>query len=90
MTQYCRYCNYAFDYNGEAKDFLCTAVAPWGNDGAGHFYPASVGKRANCCKYYEHNGFDIFRTDKDGNPVPYKPRGPVDCDYDMIPADWVE
>ena len=88
MNQYCRYCNFAFDYNGEAKDFLCVADAPCGDDGTGRFYPAAKAKKINKCRYYEHNGFDIFRTDKDGNPIAYNPKEPAECDYDMIPAPW--
>lgn len=88
MLQYCRYCNFAFDYNGEAVDFLCTAVGPCGADGAGQFYPARKAKKPNKCKYYEHNGFDIFRVDENGNPMEYHPREPAVCDFDVIPAPW--
>lgn len=40
MKQYCRYCTNAVDYNGEATDFVCTAKAECGNNGAGRMYPA--------------------------------------------------
>ena len=90
MLQYCRYCNFAFDCNGEGTDFLCTAVAPCGNNGAGAMYPAAKAKRANMCKSYEHNGYDIFRTDVNGKPVAYKPQIPQQCDYVPIKADWAK
>lgn len=53
-------------------------------------YPAAKAKRANMCKSYEHNGYDIFRTDKNGKPVAYKPQIPQQCDYDPIKADWAK
>ena len=74
MRQYCRYCAYALDYNGEGDDFVCLAHAPCGANGAGQMYDASKAKRPNKCKHYEHNGLDIFRVDENGNFVPYKPR----------------
>ena len=88
MNQYCRYCANAVDYNGEAKDFVCMAVAPCGANGAGEFYSAKKAKRINKCKHYVHNGLDIFRADENGEPIEYKPREPAQCDYDMIPAPW--
>ena len=45
MKQYCRYCTNAIDYNGEATEFVCTAKAECGNNGAGRFYPAEKAKR---------------------------------------------
>ena len=88
MNQYCRYCSHAIDYNGEGTDFVCTAVAPCGANGSGEFYPAKKAKRINKCKYYDHNGRDIFRFDRNGEPAEYKPREPAECDFDMIPAPW--
>lgn len=74
MRQYCRYCAYALDYNGEGDDFVCLAHAPCGANGAGQMYDASKAKRPNKCKHYEHNGLDIFSMDENGNFRPYKPR----------------
>ena len=39
-NQYCRYCANALDYNGECTDFICTANALCGDNGAGRFYKA--------------------------------------------------
>lgn len=66
IKQYCRYCNNALDYNGEATDFLCETD--------NRFYPASKAKRINKCKNFEFNENDIFRYDADGNFATYKPR----------------
>lgn len=62
MKQYCRYCANAVDYNGEATDFICTADAPCGNNGAGAFYPAAIAKRVNKCKHFVYNSIDVFYT----------------------------
>lgn len=62
MKQYCRYCSNAIDYNGEATDFICTAKAPCGNNGAGQLYEAQIAKRTNKCKYFEFNPLDVFYT----------------------------
>ena len=62
MNQYCRYCANALDYNGDATDFVCTAKAKCGNNGAGQFYNAAKAKRPNKCKYYELNPLDVFYT----------------------------
>lgn len=70
--QYCRYCENAFDYNGEATDFICTANAPCGNNGAGKFYKASKAKRPNKCPFFVFNELDVFYTTY-GERV-YKPR----------------
>lgn len=60
MKQYCRYCTNAVDYNGEATDFVCTAKAECGNNGAGRMYPAEKAKRTNLCKHFELNPLDVF------------------------------
>lgn len=78
MKQYCRYCIHAFDYNGEAEDFLCCADAPCGNNGAGVFYDASKAKRPNKCPHFDFINADIFRQDDDGNHAEYNPRAPRD------------
>lgn len=62
MTQYCRYCGHAVDYNGEAEDFVCCAKAKCGNDGAGRFYSAAKAKRPNKCKHFSFNPLDVFYT----------------------------
>lgn len=72
MKQYCRYCNNAFDYNGEATDFLCNAKAPCGNNGAGRFYGAAKAKRANKCRHFVFNPLDVFYTTYGEHE--YKPR----------------
>lgn len=46
-NQYCRYCANALDYNGECTDFICTAKALCGDNGAGRFYKAIKAKRPN-------------------------------------------
>lgn len=74
MIQYCRYCSHALDYNGEAKDFICEADALCGNNGAGKLYDAKKAKSPNRCKHFEYCQYDIFRCDKHGNLVEYKPR----------------
>ena len=68
MTQYCRYCAFAIDYNGEATDFVCTANANCGDYGAGVMYSAGKAKRANNCKHFELNEIDIFDLEKRYNP----------------------
>lgn len=73
MKQYCRYCSWAIDYNGEAQDFICTAKAECGNNGAGRFYPASKAKRINKCKHFEFCPTDVFYTTYGERE--YKPRG---------------
>lgn len=60
MKQYCRYCSNAIDYNGEATDFICTANAECGNNGAGRMYPAEKAKRINHCKHFSFNPLDVF------------------------------
>lgn len=52
-NQYCRYCANTLDYNGECTDFICTAKAPCGDDGAGRFYKAVKAKRPNKCKHLQ-------------------------------------
>lgn len=73
MMQYCRYCAWALDYNGEAEDFVCSAPAPCGDDGAGHFYSAAKAKRPNKCKSFSFNPMDVFYTTYGERE--YKPRG---------------
>lgn len=80
MIQYCRYCAYAIDYNGEATDFICTANAPCGNKGAGKFYDKSKAKRPNKCKWFEFNPLDVFYAtcgEREYKPRKYKPRKKV-------------
>lgn len=77
MNQYCRYCVYALDYNGEATDFICEADAPCGNNGAGQFYLASKAKRINKCKNFAFNSNDIFRTMPNGDFAQYQPRDKI-------------
>ena len=55
MKQYCRYCGYAEDYNGEGTDFLCLADAPCGDEGNGQFYRAEKAKRENHCPHFSFN-----------------------------------
>ncbi len=74
MKQYCRYCSWAFDYNGEAEDFLCMAPAPCGNNKAGKFYDASKAKRPNKCKHFDFDPMDVFYTTYGERE--YKPRAP--------------
>ena len=78
----CRYCSNAFDYNGEGEDFLCTADAPCGGNGAGVFYDASKAKRLNKCPYFEYNPYDVFGLDEYGNYRQYKPR--AEKDFEQI------
>lgn len=74
MKQYCRYCSLAVDYNGEGEDFICTAKAPCGNNGAGAFYNASKAKCPNKCPHFDFNPNDLFGMDENGNFRQYKPR----------------
>lgn len=71
--QYCRYCANAIDYNGEGTDFVCTADAPCGDNGAGRFYNAAKAKRPNKCQCFDFVNADIFRQDKNGNFAEYRP-----------------
>jgi hypothetical protein len=82
MKQYCRYCFYAVDYNGEAEDFICTANAPCGANGSGRMYPASKAKRVNRCKSFEFNSLDVFYATY-GERC-YKPREDKDPDRQQI------
>lgn len=72
MKQYCRYCANAIDYNGEATDFICTAKASCGNDGAGKFYSAAKARKPNKCKHFDFNPLDVFYTTYGERE--YKPR----------------
>ena len=74
MIQYCRYCAYAFDYNGEGDDFLCNAKAPCGGNGSGVFYDAKKAKRPNKCQHFEFCPNDVFSLDENGEYREYKPR----------------
>ena len=62
MKQYCRYCANAIDYNGDATEFICTAKAECGNNGAGRFHSATKAKRPNKCKHFVFNPLDVFYT----------------------------
>jgi len=73
MIQYCRYCANATDYNGEAQDFVCTAEAECGANGAGRFYGAEKAKRPNKCRHFCYNPLDVFYTTYGYRE--YKPRG---------------
>ncbi|MBR1382770.1 MAG: hypothetical protein IJ555_03025 [Ruminococcus sp.] len=72
MIQYCRYCSWAEDYNGEGTDFLCFADAPCGNNGGGRFYKASKAKSPNRCKEFDFCRIDIF-FDENGGHREYHP-----------------
>lgn len=72
MKQYCRYCTWACDYNGEATDFICTAPAPCGNNEVGKFYDAAKAKRPNKCKHFDYVPMDVFYTTYGERE--YKPR----------------
>lgn len=75
MKQYCRYCAHATDYNGDGEDFICSAPAPCGNNGAGQMYPASKAKRANACPHFCFNQIDVFGgVAEDGTFKQYHPR----------------
>jgi len=77
MIQYCRYCVWALDYNGEAEDFICSAPAPCGDNGTGHFYSAAKAKRPNKCKSFSFNPLDVFFTtygEREYKPRPRQPQ----------------
>lgn len=87
MKKYCRYCANAIDYNGEAEDFVCTADAPCGNNGAGRMYPAKRAKRINHCKYFEFNSLDVFYTtygEHHYKPKMFSPGGSGEGMYGII------
>jgi hypothetical protein len=74
MTQYCRYCFYAVNYE---DTLICMAKAPCGNNGAGHQYPLEKAKRVNHCRSFEFNPLDLLSDNPDGSFREYKPRGPL-------------
>ena len=76
MNQYCRYCAYALDYNGEETEFLCEIKD--------EFFPASKAKHINRCKDFDFNPSDIFRTLPNGSFAQYQPRAPYKPKYQKI------
>lgn len=83
MAQYCRYCVYAVDYNGEGEDFLCFADAPCGNNAAGRFYPADKAKRTNKCGYFIGPALDIF-SEREYAPRPRMITTSPESDYEQL------
>lgn len=64
MNQYCRYCTQAVDINDDF--YYCEAKKD--------AYNIKKSKRVNHCKDFEFCQYDLWRVDKNGEFVAYKPR----------------